>query len=94
MNLREARKAAIKHCEENNCSYTYISHDEASSFYLTNEETKYTVFFVNRNGSLNACRNTKYAKDFHKELSRRRKNKRNSGKRDIAEMLNYAEDEV
>lgn len=93
MTLKEARKLAIKYCEENNCSYTYISHDEVSDFYLTDEETRYTVFFVNRNGSLKVCRNGKYAVDFHKELRRRRKHKKNNGKREAAEMFNHIDEE-
>lgn len=88
MKLKEARKLAIKYCEENNCNYTYISHNEAEVFYLTDKEDKHTVFFVNRNGSLNACRNTEYAVEFHKEL-RRRKNRRRNGKKVIAEMANH-----
>ena len=47
MKLKEARKMAIKHCEENNYNYTYISHDNISEFYLTDNENQHTVFFVN-----------------------------------------------
>ena len=90
MKLKEARKLAIKYCEENNCNYTYISHDNTEEFYLTDKESKHTVFLVNRNGSLNACRNTEYAVEFHKEL-RRRKNRRRNGKKVIAEMANHEE---
>lgn len=88
MKLKEVRSLAIKYCEENNCNYTYISHDTVKEFYLTEKEDKQTVFFVNKNGSLNACRATQYAVDFHKELKRRKKNRNNNGKRMVAEMLN------
>ena len=88
MKLKEARSLAIKYCEENNCNYTYISHNDTEQFYLTDKEDKHTVFFINRNGSLNACRATQYAVDFHKELKRRKKNRNNNGKRVVAEMLN------
>lgn len=88
MKLKEARNLAIKYCEENNCNYTYISYNDTEQFYLTNKEDKHTVFFVNKNGSLNACRSTQYAVDFHKELKRRKKNRKNNGKRVVAEMLN------
>lgn len=86
MELKEARRLGIEYCESNNCSYTYISHDSANGFYLTEEETKHTVFFVKRNGALKSCRGTNYAIDFHKEL-KKRKNKRSNGKREIAKML-------
>lgn len=92
MKLKEVRKLGIKYCEENNCNYTYISHDNDSEFYLTDEEDKHTVFFVNKNGSLKACFATKYASDFHKELRKRRKNRRQGGKREVAEMCNYVEE--
>lgn len=94
MKLKEARKMAIKHCEENNCNYTYISHDNISEFYLTDNENQHTVFFVNKNGSLNACRSTQYAVDFHKELKRRKKNKKNNDKRVMADMLNRDDEEA
>ena len=87
MKLKEARKLAIDYCVENNCNYTYISHDDINEFYLTDSEDKRTVFFVNKNGSLNACRNTQYALDFHKELKRRKKNRKSNDKRVMAEML-------
>ena len=88
MKLKEARNSAINHFEQNNCNYTYISHDNVSEFYLTDKENQHTVFFVNKNGSLNACRSTQYAVDFHKELKKRKKNRKNNGKRAVAEMLN------
>lgn len=88
MKLKEARKLGIKYCEENNCNYTYISHDDANEFYLTDNENKHTVFLVNRNGSLDAYLTTKYATDFHKELKRRKKVRRQNGKRMVAEMCN------
>lgn len=87
MKLKEARNLAIKYCEENNCNYTYISHSDTEQFYLTENEGNHTVFFVNKNGSLTACRTTQYAVDFHKELKRRKKNRKNSGKRVMAEIL-------
>lgn len=87
MKLKEARNLAIKYCEENNCNYTYISHSDVEEFYLTDKEDKHTVFFVNKNGSLNACRTTQYAIDFHKELKKRKKNRRKNYKKKMAEML-------
>lgn len=88
MKLKEVRNVAIKYCEENNCNYTYISHNDADEFYLTEKEDKHTVFFINKNGSLNACRSTQYAVDFHKELKKRKKNRRKNGKRTVAEIAN------
>lgn len=88
MKLKDVRKLAIKYCDENKCKYTYVSHNETEEFYLTDKEDKHTVFLVNRNGSLNAYRNTQYAVDFHKELKRRRKNKRNNDKRKIVDICN------
>ena len=88
MKLKDVRKLAIKYCEENNCKYTYISHNDTDEFYLTELEDKHTVFYINRNGSLNACRNTEYAADFHKELRRRKKNRNKSGKKEVARIAN------
>ena len=88
MKLKEARSLAIKYCEENNCNYTYISHNNVEEFYLTDKECKNTVFFINKNGSLNPCRSTQYAVDFHKELKRRKKHRRNNGKRIITNVVN------
>ena len=88
MKLKDVRKTAIKYCEENNCKYTYISYNDTDEFYLTESENKHTVFYVNRNGSLNACRNTKYAVDFHKELRRRKKIRNKNGKKEIAHIAN------
>ncbi len=88
MKLKEARKAGIKYCEENKCNYGYISHDDLNEFYVTAKEDKHTVFLVNRNGSLDAYKTTKYASDFHKELKRRKQNRRSNGKRVIADMCN------
>lgn len=88
MKLKDVRKLGIKYCEENNCNYTYISHDSTNEFYLTEEETKNAVFLVNRNGGLSAYRGTSYAADFHRELKRRKKDKRRNGKKKIAEILN------
>lgn len=94
MKLKEARKLAIDYCVENNCNYTYISHDNVEEFYLTDKENQHTVFFVNKNGSLNAYRATQYAVDFHKELKRRKKNRKSNGKRVVADMLNRADEEA
>lgn len=89
MKLKEVRKLGIEYCKTNNCNYTYISHDSIDEFYLTEEETKNTVFLVKKNGGLNAYRGTSYAADFHRELKKRRsRKKRNDGKKKIAEMLN------
>lgn len=89
MKLKEARKLAIKYCEENNCNYTYISFNDVEEFYLTSKEDKSTVFFINKNGSLNACRSTEYAVDFHKELKRRKKNRRKNDKKAAANAFNH-----
>lgn len=88
MKLKEARNAAIKYCEENKCNYTYISYSDLEEFYPTAKENQHTVFFVNKNGSLNPCRATQYAVDFHKELKRRKKNRRKNYKQKIAEAAN------
>jgi hypothetical protein len=88
MKLKDVRKLAIKYCEENNCNYTYISHNNVEEFYLTNKEDKHTVFFINRNGSLKPCRSTEYAVDFHKELRRRKKHRRSNSKHKIADVAN------
>ena len=88
MKLRDVRKLGIKYCEENNCTYTYISHNDSNGFYLTDREDNHTVFRVNRNGSLNACYNTNYAVDFHRELKRRKRNRRKNDKRVAAEVVN------
>lgn len=94
MKLKDVRKLAIKYCDENKCKYTYVSHNETEEFYITDKEDKHTVFLVNRNGSLNAYRDTQYAVDFHKELKRRRKNKRNNGKRKIVDICNSEYEEA
>ena len=89
MKLKDVRKLGIKYCEENNYNYAYISHDKISEFYLTDKETKYTVFLVNKNCSLDAYLDTNYAADFHKELKRRKNNrKKNDGKRRMVEICN------
>lgn len=87
MKLKEARNLSIKYCEENNCNYAYISHNNVEEFYLTDKEDKHTVFYINKNGSLNPCRATQYAVDFHKELKRRKKHRR-SGKKIVADIAN------
>ena len=94
MKLKEARNLAIKYCEENKCNYTYISHNNADEFYLTDKEDKHTVFYINKNGSLNACRSTQYAVDFHKELKKRKKNRRKNYKQKIVEVINRDDEEV
>lgn len=94
MKLKEARNLGVKYCEENKCNYTYISYDDVEGFYLTDNEGKHTVFFIGKNGSLNAYRGTRYAVDFHKELQKRRKHRRNNGKRVIADMANHVEGEA
>lgn len=88
MKLKDARKLAINYCEENHCNYTYISHNNVEEFYLTDKEDNNTVFFASKNGSLKTCRNTEYAVNFHKELKRRKKNRRRNGKRTVAEIVN------
>lgn len=87
MKLADVRKIGIKYCEENNCNYTYISHNDVEEFYLTDKEDRNTVFFLNKNGSLKACRNTEYAVNFHKELKRRKKNRRKNDKRAVAKII-------
>lgn len=96
MKLKEARNAAIKYCEENKCNYTYVSYSDLEEFYPTAKENQHTVFFVNKNGSLNACRTTQYAIDFHKELKKRKKSRRKNDKKKLAEVVNreFTEDEV
>lgn len=89
MKLRDVRKIGIKYCVENNCEYTYISHDESNGFYLTDKEDVHTVFHVKRNGSLNAYYNTSYAVDFHRELKRRKRNRRKNDKKIAAEAVNH-----
>ena len=89
MKFKEVRNLVIKYCEENRCNYTYISHDSTNEFYLTEKEDRYTVFLVNKNGSLDSYRNTKYAIDFHKELRRRKNRRRKEDKRSVAKTLNH-----
>lgn len=93
MKLKEVRKQGIKYCQENECNYTYISFDDSNEFYLTENEDRHTVFLVNKNGSLDPCLVTKYGADFHKELKRRKSNRRKNGKIKVAEMCNYVEDD-
>lgn len=89
MKLRDVRKLGIEYCEENNCNYTYISHNNVEEFYLVDKEDKHTVFIMNRNGSLKAYRATEYAVDFHKELKRRKKNRIKNDKRKMADFVNH-----
>lgn len=88
MKLKDVRLSAIEYCEKNSCNCTYISYDDTDEFYLTETEDKHTVFFVHKNGSLNACRKTEYALNFHKELRKRKKNRRRNDKRRMAELVN------
>lgn len=88
MKLDEVRKIGIEYCAENNCNYVCISHEKNKGFYLIEDEDKHTVFFMNRNGSLKPCRSTEYAVDFHKELKRRKRNRRANDKRKFAEIAN------
>ena len=88
MKLKEVRKLDINYCEENKQNYTHIGHDNESEFYLTDRDDHNVVFLVNRNGSLTACHNTSYAVDFHKELKRRKKNRRKNDKRKLADVAN------
>lgn len=87
MKLADVRKSGIVYCETNDCPYTYISHNKTQEFYLTENENKHTVFYINKNGSLNPCRSTQYAVDFHKELKRRRNNRRKNDKRKVKEIV-------
>lgn len=93
MKLKEVRKIGIRYCETNKCNYAYISYDDANKFDLTDKEDNHTVFFVNKNGSLKPYLATKYAIDFHKELKKRKKNRRNNGKKVLADMCNDANGE-
>ena len=88
MKLAEVRNLGIKYCEEHNAKFTYISHSNTEAFYLTDKEDNHTVFLVNRNGSLHPYRETSYAVDFHKELNRRKKNKRKNYKQKLADAMN------
>jgi len=94
MKLAEVRNLGIKYCEENNAKFTYISHNDTEAFYLMDKEDNHTVFFVNRNGSLHPYRQTEYAANFHKELSRRRKNRNKYDKRKLAEAANRVDEEA
>lgn len=88
MKLKDVRKLGIEYCETNNCNYTYIAHDGTNEFYLTEKEDNHTVFLIKRNGGLNAYRGTNYAADFHRELKKRRNNRRKNDKRRLSEMVN------
>ncbi len=89
MKLKDVRLLGIKYCEENNCKYTYISYDDTNKFYLADKENSHTVFFLNRNGSLDPYLVTKYSADFHKELKRRKNNRKKNDKRKVAELSNH-----
>lgn len=88
MILKEARKQGIEYCEANKCNYTLISYDDSNKFQLNDKEGSHTVFFLNKNGSLKPYVGTSYAVEFHKELKRRRKARRNNDKRIIADIAN------
>lgn len=88
MKLKDARKLGIKYCKENKCNYAYISYDDNDGFYPLDKENSRTVFLVNRNGSLDAYMSTNYAIDFHKELKKRKNNRRKNDKRKAADMYN------
>ena len=64
------------------------NYSDLEEFYQTAKENQHTVFFANKNGSLRACRNTQYAIDFHKELKKRKKNRRKSYKRKMSDAAN------
>lgn len=88
MKLKDVRKIGIEYCEQNNCAYTYISHDDVNEFYLTEKEDKHTVFFLNKNGSLKGYRATEYAVHFHKELKKRKKHREANYKKKVAAECN------
>lgn len=90
MKLRDVRKLGIKHCNESDSNYTYISYNDSDTFYLSDKEDAHTVFLVNKNGSLSAYRDTKYADDFHRELRRRKNRRKKNGKRKINDMCNQS----
>ena len=92
MKLAEVRNLGIKYCEENNSKFAYISHSDIEAFYLTDKEDRNTVFFINRNGSLHPYRQTEYAVNFHKELAKRKKNRRKDYKRKIANVVNCVDE--
>ena len=93
MKLKDARKVGIKYCEENDCSYACISFSEIYEFTVTSQETKNTVYLVNRNGSLDPYYVTNYAKNYHKEREKKESGRGNGSKRAVAELLNCAEEE-
>ena len=88
MLLRDVRKLGIEYCERNNCDYTHISYDKINGFCLMDKEDNHTVFYVKRNGSLKGCCATNYAFDFHKELKKRKKNRRKNDGKIAAEVVN------
>lgn len=88
MKLKDVRKLGIEYCEKMDYNFTFISYDDVTEFYLTEDADKHTVFFINKNGSLNAYRSTEYALNFHRELKRRKKNRRTNDKRKFAEECN------
>lgn len=93
MKLKDARKAGIKYCNDNNCSYACISFDDTYEFTVTDRQQKNTVYFINRNGSLDAYQGTNFASSFHKEYEKRNNGRGNNGKREMAEMCNCVDEE-
>lgn len=91
MTLREARKAGIKCCENNNSSYACISYSNDCEYTVTNKENNNTVYFINRNGSLDAYCGTNYAINYHKERERRENGRGKSLKKRVAELFNCSE---
>ena len=94
MNLKEARSAGIKYCEENKCHFTYISHDNTRKFYLVEKDDANTVFTVGKNGSLKAYIHTNYSAEFHKELKRRKNVRRKNYKKKMTDTCNREYEEV
>lgn len=88
MKLKEARRIGIKYCEDNNCNYTLITHNDVEEFYLTPNDEKHAVFIICKNGSLKPYRGSVYSANFHKELRRRKNRRKKDGKRKIADMYN------
>ena len=92
MNLKEARKSAIKYCAEKKCDYAYISYKDDGKFYVTGIEGKHTVYFVSKNGSLKSYFATNYASDFHKERKKRKQMRDRHSKRKMAELSNHVDE--
>ena len=91
MKLRDARKVGIKYCENNNCNYACISYSDEYEYTVTDKECKNTVYFINRNGSLDAYLGTNYAANYHKQHEKREKGRGKNGKKELSEICNYVE---